>query len=157
MRAQLIFIASIICLTLVQVVSTEKYPFIGKCRVEHYNDGHYRDLTFICDRITVVHNDCFSTDDSTSTYTAVFPHYFYKSAISKIDFENCDQPTIFNTTFSNYRNVNDLDMSHLGITTDRISFLAEPNKLEKIDASYNNIAEILDGNNATNQSLVIKV
>lgn len=62
-----------------------------------------------------------------------------------MDFENCDQPTIFNTTFRTYRYVNDLDMSHLGLTTDQIGFLAEPNELEKIDASHNKIETILNG------------
>lgn len=142
MNAQSIFIASsIICLTFCHVVSTEKYPYIGKCYMGQAEDGKYSHLTFICDRSTLVRSDCFAYGDY--TYSV---NNFYKSTIRKLKFENCVQPTIFDTTLRYFYNVNDLDISHMGMTIVQMGFLAEPNNLTKIDASHNNNETILMGN-----------
>lgn len=142
MNTQLIFIvSSIACLTLSHVVLAEKYQFIGDCKGDQHSDGCFRHLTFICDRAKVVHNDCFS--DANLSYSS--NHVFYKSTIRKISFENCDQPAISSTIFRKYHNVNDLNISHLGLTMDQMRFLAEPNVLTQIDASHNNLATILNG------------
>lgn len=113
---QVIFIVSIICLTLAQVVSTEKYLFDGKCKADQLEDGYYRDLTFICDSTTWVKNCSFPKES------------FCTKKIRKISFENCMVvPVTFDEIF--LHNVINLDMSDLGMTTDLIRFLAEPNDL----------------------------
>lgn len=140
MNSNSIFIASIICLTSTQFISTEKYPFIGKCRAESDNMS----LTFICDSTTWIKNDCFFNGDH--SYTYVKPdELFYKTEVFIVSFENCHQPTIFEHMFRDYDAVSYLYMSHLGMTSDQIRFLAEPNKLWQIDASHNNIEAILSG------------
>lgn len=141
MKAHSIFIAtSIVCLALINSISTEKYPFIGKSRADQTRDYYYRRLTFICDRTTFDNNDYLLHGDYSCSMSC-----FYKSAIREINFENCDQPTIFERIFRDLYNVNDLDMSHLGMTINQTKFLAEPNKLTKINVSYNNIETILNG------------
>lgn len=142
MNAHLILtVSSIAFLTLSHFASTEKSPFIRGCKADQLVNGFYRHLTFICDIATVMHNDCtFDVDYSNSSLNS-----FHKSGIRKIGFENCAQPTISNTIFRKYPNVNDLDMSHLRMTMDQMRFFAEPNKLTQIDLSYNNITAISNG------------
>lgn len=136
MNTRLIFIASIVCSTFSHVVLTEKYPYIGTCVAENRSY-----LRFICDRTTFLDNYC----DANQYYICLNHHCFYKNQIRKIDFVNCEQPKILNSTFRYFNNVYDLNMSHLGMTVDQMSFLAEPNKLTEIDASNNNIETISSG------------
>lgn len=143
MKMFLKFIAwSMVGLTLSNVVSTEKYPFIGECKPGQERSGHYTHVTFICDRNTFNDEYCRFNGDCDCP---LFDHCFCKSKIQKIDFLNCVKPKVLTKTFRDFSNANDLDMSHLGMTTDQIAFLAEPNKLTRIDASHNNIGAISNG------------
>lgn len=151
MKAQLIFIASlIVCLTLSQVVSTEKYRFFGDCEA-HYDShlGFHNHLTFICDRNTLLAEYCHFDSDCICRNNRCFCKSFFQ--VRKIDFANCYQPTILNETFRHFANANDLNMSHLGMANNQIGFLAELNGLTKIDASHNSIAAILNGEFNRNQ------
>ena len=136
MNTRSAFTVLFVCLTFNHVVLTEKYPFIGSCEIITYTH-----LSFICDTNTFRNGYCYPNSDM------VFSNIIclYKSQISEIDFVNCDQPKILNDIFHNYENILSLNMSHLGMKTDQISFLSEPNKLNTIDASHNNIETILNG------------
>ena len=148
MNTRSAFTVLFICLTFGHVVLTEKYPFIGDCDV--ITNTHLR---FICNETTF--QDGYYRSSSTLFCSKISFGCIFKDYVREIDFVNCEQPELLNNIFYNFGNLISLNMSHLGMKMDQISFLSEPNKLNTIDASHNNIETILSGMFGLNISFIL--
>lgn len=127
MHTRSIFIASIVYLSFILVVSTENYPRIGDCDIDSIHNGGPIILTFI---------------NNLPVYVGSFS--FPNQLICKIGKYHMKFINSANIRTAKY-NIHHLIAPYSGVTAKEMKILALPANLNRIDVSHNSIGCIFYG------------
>lgn len=141
-RCPFFILSLIICVAIVNGASSQNNSSIVACNYYSMGIDPIDHLTLFCNS-DATRNNFFVPNER--SFCQNDGNGYNKDWIAEIKFENCDQPQIPENIFEIYYNVNNLNISSLGLTTEQLEFLRHPNNLTYLNAAKNLIRSLSNG------------